>query len=112
YDEAFKGSIVHPLYTFDGKSSYHLYVVQVNFEALNISKEDLFNLLRAENIGIQLHYIPINKQPYYKALGYGDEDTPVMDTYYKQCFSLPMYPKLSDEEQDVVVLKLLQILHG
>lgn len=112
YDKAFENSIVKPLYTYDKKSSYHLYVVQVDFKKLNISKEDLFNLLRENKIGIQLHYIPINKQPYYKSLGYGDETTPIMDKYYEECFSLPMYPKMTDEEQTYVMKSLLETLNG
>jgi dTDP-4-amino-4,6-dideoxygalactose transaminase len=112
YDEAFENSIVKPLYNYDGKSSYHLYVVQVDFSLLNISKEDLFNILREKNIGIQLHYIPINKQPYYKVLGYGNEHTPVMDKYYEECFSLPMFPKMTDQEQDYVIKSLFEVLNG
>jgi UDP-4-amino-4,6-dideoxy-N-acetyl-beta-L-altrosamine transaminase len=111
YDESFRDTIVKPLYTYDGKSSYHLYVVQVDFLKLNISKVDLFNKLREKNIGIQLHYIPINKQPYYKSLGYGDEVTPVMDKYYEECFSLPMYPKMSNDEQEYVIKTLMEILN-
>ena len=112
YDNAFANTIVKPLYTFDGKSSYHLYVVQVDFNSLNVPKVDLFNRLREKNIGIQLHYMPINKQPYYKSLGYGGENTPTMDRYYDECFSLPMYPLLSDKEQDYVIKTLLEILNG
>ena len=112
YDKAFIGTIVKPLYPYDGKSSYHLYVVQVDFRKLNISKEDLFNQLREKNIGIQLHYIPINKQPYYKSLGYGKEYTPIMDKYYDECLSLPMFPKLSNEEQQYVIKTLFEILNG
>mgnify|MGYP002641833801 FL=1 len=112
YDKAFKNSIVKPLYTFDGKSSYHLYVVQVDFTKLNISKVDLFNKLREKSIGIQLHYIPINQQPYYQSLGYGAEITPVMDKYYEECFSLPMYASLSDAEQNYVIESLMDILNG
>ncbi len=112
YDTAFQESIVKPLYPYDGKSSYHLYVVLVDFSKLNITKVDLFNRLREKEIGIQLHYIPINKQPYYKSLGYGDEMTPVMDNYYEQCFSLPMYPKMSDEEQAYVIKTLFEVLNG
>jgi UDP-4-amino-4,6-dideoxy-N-acetyl-beta-L-altrosamine transaminase len=112
YDKAFENSIVNPLYTYDGKSSYHLYVVQVDFSKLNITKEDLFNLLRERGIGIQLHYIPINKQPYYKGLGYGNEETPIMDKYYEECFSLPMFPKLSDEEQQYTIKSLFEVLNG
>jgi len=112
YDEAFNNTIIKPLYTFDGKSSYHLYVVQVDFAKLNISKVDLFHKFREKSIGIQLHYIPINKQPYYKSLGYGEENTPNMDKYYEKCFSLPMYPLLSDEEQEYVIKTTLEILNG
>ena len=112
YDEVFENTPVKPLYTYQGKSSYHLYVVQVDFSKFNISKVDLFNKLREKNIGIQLHYIPINKQPYYKEYGYGNEDTPVMDKYYEGCFSLPMYPKMSDEEQTYVIESLFEVLNG
>ena len=111
YDRAFEDSIVKPLYTYDGKSSYHLYVVQVDFSKLNITKVDLFNKLREKSIGIQLHYIPINKQPYYKSLGYGDEDAPIMDKYYEECFSLPMFPKLSNEEQQYTIKTLFEVLN-
>ncbi|MAC83413.1 MAG: UDP-4-amino-4,6-dideoxy-N-acetyl-beta-L-altrosamine transaminase [Arcobacter sp.] len=111
YDNAFKNTLVKPLYTFHGKSSYHLYVVQVDFSKLSISREDLFNKLRDKNIGIQLHYIPINKQPYYKSLGYGNESIPIMNKYYEECFSLPMYPLLSDEEQQYVIDTLFEILN-
>ena len=111
YDEVFQDTIVKSLYTFDGKSSYHLYVVQVDFTKLNVSKVDLFNKLREKNIGIQLHYMPINKQPYYKMLGYGDESTPNMDKYYEECFSLPMYPLLSNEEQIYVINTLFEVLN-
>ncbi len=110
YDKAFESSPVKPLYTFDGKSSYHLYVVQVDFTKLKISKVDLFNKMRENSIGLQLHYIPINKQPYYKSLGYGNEVTPNMDRYYEECFSLPMYPLLSDKEQDYVIKSLFEVL--
>jgi len=112
YDGAFKNTFVKPLYTYDGKSSYHLYVVQVDFSQKGVSKVDLFNKLREKNIGIQLHYIPINKQPYYMKLGYGDEHTPVMDRYYDECFSLPMYPKMTDEEQAYVIKSLFEVLNG
>ena len=112
YDAAFKNSIVKPLYIFDGKSSYHLYVVQVDFNSINISKVDLFHKLREKSIGIQLHYMPINQQAYYKGLGYGSEQTPNMDRYYKECFSLPIFPLLSDEEQEYVIKNLMEILNG
>ncbi|OCL83066.1 UDP-4-amino-4,6-dideoxy-N-acetyl-beta-L-altrosamine transaminase [Arcobacter porcinus] len=110
YDKAFLNSKIRPLYIFDGNSSYHLYVVRVDFSKLNITKAELFNKMRDNNIGLQLHYIPINKQPYYNDLGYGYENTPVMDTYYEECFSLPMYPSLSEVEQEYVIKNLFEVL--
>ena len=110
YDKAFLNSFVKPLYSFTNNSSYHLYVVKVDFSKLNISKVELFNKMREKKIGLQLHYIPINKQPYYKSFGYGNEDTPIMNRYYDECFSLPMYSSLSNEEQEYVIKTLLEIL--
>jgi len=113
YDKAFENTIVKSLYIFNGKSSYHLYVVKVDFTQLNISKLELYNRLREEyNITLQIHYMPINKQPYYKRLGYGNEVTPIMDRYYKECFSLPIYPSLSDKEQEYVIKSLMELLNG
>ena len=113
YDNAFSNNdTITPLYTFDGNSSYHLYVVKVDFSKNHLTRSELFAAMREKNIGIMVHYIPINKQPYYKSLGYGDETTPVMDSYYEQCFSLPMYPKMSDEEQAYVIKTLFEILNG
>ena len=110
YDKALLNSVVKPLYSFNNNSSYHLFVVKVDFSKLNISKIELFNKMRDKNIGLQLHYIPINKQPYYKSLGYGNEDTPIMNRYYDECFSLPMYSSLSNEEQEYVIKTLFEIL--
>jgi dTDP-4-amino-4,6-dideoxygalactose transaminase len=113
YDKAFKNySFINPLYEYDGKSSYHLYVVRIDFDKLNLSKIDLFNTLLEYNFGVMVHYIPINKQPYYVKLGYGNEDTPNMDKYYEEAVSLPMYYSLSDEEQNYVIRNLKDILNG
>lgn len=110
YDDAFQDTIIKPLYPFTTNSSYHLYVVRIDFTKSPISKEELFIKMREANIGLQLHYIPINKQPYYKSLGYGNEVTPMMDRYHEECFSLPMFPALQDTEQTYVVEKLLELL--
>lgn len=116
YDDFFKSSNnifkIKPLYDFTQNSSYHLYVILIDFSTLNITKEELFLKLRDKNIFLQLHYFPINKQPYYKSLGYGEEITPKMDKYYEQCLSLPMYPLLTEEERSYVLSSLMEILNG
>jgi dTDP-4-amino-4,6-dideoxygalactose transaminase len=66
--------------------------------------------MREKKIGLQFHYKPINKQPYYKSIGYGDENTPVMNKYQKECFSLPIFPLLTADEQKYVVESLFEIL--
>jgi dTDP-4-amino-4,6-dideoxygalactose transaminase len=98
------------LYKYNKQSAYHIYVVNVDFESLAISKEELFIKMKENGILLQLHYIPINKQPFYKQLGYGDEKTPMMDKYYNEAFTLPLFPLLSYEQQKYVVDTLLRIL--
>ena len=111
YDDFFsKIDFIKPLYAFTNNSAYHLYVIKIDFEKLNITKKEFVLKMRENNIGLQLHYIPINKQPYYKNLGYGNEIIPMMDEYYKKAISLPIYPNLSIEEQNYVCEKVLEIL--
>ena len=110
YDQAFENSIVKPLYPYTDNSHYHIYVVTVNFGTLDITREQLIQQMREKNIGLQIHYKPINKQPYYKSLGYGDEQTPNMDRYSKQCFTLPCFILLTDDDQNYVIENLLQLL--
>ena len=109
YNLAFQNSRLKPLYPYNLDSAYHLFVVRYPFNSLE-EKGEFFNKIRSKKIGLQLHYIPINRQPYYKSLGYGDEDTPNMNRYYLQAFSLPIYPDLSFKEQDYVIESLKEIL--
>ncbi len=110
YDKAFMNTIIKPLYPYTDNSFYHLFVVTIDFSKLDISKDELFLKMRQKNIGLQLHYKPINKQPYYKSLGYGNENTPVMDRYNNECFTLPCFPLLRIEEQEYVIKTLLELL--
>jgi UDP-4-amino-4,6-dideoxy-L-N-acetyl-beta-L-altrosamine transaminase len=110
YDDFFsKMNFIKPLYDFTNNSAYHLYVIKIDFEKLNINKKEFVLKMRENSIGLQLHYIPINKQPYYKNLGFGDEITPLMDEYYQKAISLPIYPNLSLDEQNYVCEKILEI---
>ena len=111
YDDFFSRiDFIEPLYPFTNNSAYHLYVIKIDFEKLNIDKKDFVLKMKEKNIGLQYHYIPINKQPYYKNLGYGKENTPVMDEYYEKAISLPIYPNLSIDEQNYIFDKIMEIL--
>jgi UDP-4-amino-4,6-dideoxy-N-acetyl-beta-L-altrosamine transaminase len=77
--------------------SYHLYIIEVE------NRLGLYNYLRSENIFPQIHYIPCHLMPYYRELGWKEGDLPKAENYYKQCLSLPMYPTLTNEEQEFVI---------
>ena len=111
YDDFFENiDFIKPLYFYTNNSAYHLYVIEIDFDKLNINKIDFVLKMKEKKIALQLHYIPINKQPYYKNLGYGKENTPIMDEYYKKAISLPIYPNLSHEEQEYVCKTILEII--
>jgi dTDP-4-amino-4,6-dideoxygalactose transaminase len=112
YDGFFKNAdFIKPLYLYNGRSSYHLYVVKIDFNKINLTRSEFMLKLKDKNIGSQLHYIPINKQPFYISLGYGKEENTVMKDYYDKCLSIPMYNSLSDGQAGYVaetILKLTQ----
>jgi UDP-4-amino-4,6-dideoxy-N-acetyl-beta-L-altrosamine transaminase len=110
YDKAFENTLIKPLYKFNPHSAYHLYVVRVDFNKVKITKAKLFEKMRKRGIFLQLHYIPINKQPFYKSLGYGNENLSNTYRYYKEAFSIPIYPGLSEEEQEYVINSLKECL--
>lgn len=77
--------------------AYHLYVVEVE------NRKELYEHLRANNIFAQIHYVPVHLMPYYKQFGWENGDLPEAEKYYSQCISLPMYPTLTNEEQQFVI---------
>lgn len=86
----------------DSYNAHHLFVIEIE------NRKGLYDHLRAQNIFAQIHYIPLHTLPYYKAIGYGDADLSNAENYYKHCISLPMYPSLTDTEQDFVIQKVLE----
>jgi UDP-4-amino-4,6-dideoxy-N-acetyl-beta-L-altrosamine transaminase len=77
--------------------AYHLYIIEVE------NRKGLYDFLRSNDIFCQVHYIPVHLQPYYKSLGSKKGDFPLAESYYDECLSLPMYPTLTDEEQNFVI---------
>ena len=94
----------------EAESAWHLYVVRVQTERLSISHREVFDGLRAAGIGVNVHYIPVHLQPYYRDLGFKPGDFPEAEAYYAQAISLPMYPAMTDEQQDFVVDQLRRLL--
>lgn len=83
-------------------SSWHLFPILLN-EALSEHRATIFKYLRDHNIGTQVHYIPVHTQPYYLRLGFSWGQFPIAEDYYNRTLSLPLFPDLTDQEQEVVV---------
>ncbi len=86
----------------DCRSAFHLYVVRVDASV----RRAVFEAMRADGIGVNVHYIPVHLQPYYRALGFGPGDFPEAESYYDEAISLPLHPGLTEAEQDAVVASL------
>lgn len=107
YDAAFQGTAVQaPAVAPHAQHAYHLYVIQV------ADRKGLYDHLKAKGIYAQVHYIPVHWQPYYQSLGYAKGSMPVAEAYYSRCLSLPMYPTLTDEEQQYVIDAVLAFVKG
>lgn len=94
----------------EAESAWHLYVVRLQLDGITLSHLQVFEGLRAAGIGVNLHYIPVHLQPYYRDLGFATGDFPQAERYYSEAISLPMFPSLSDEQQDYVVEQLRRLL--
>lgn len=112
YNELLKDlPLMTPYQDSQGHSGLHLYVIRLDTNNINVTHKKVFEMLRAANIGVNVHYIPVHLQPYYKSkLGFEEGDFPESEAYYSQAISLPMYPELSEEEQAYVVQILRNIL--
>lgn len=92
-------------------SAYHLYVIRLDIDAIEpLTHSEVFRALRERNILVNLHYIPIHTQPYYQRMGFSWDDFPNAEAYYKSAISLPMFPTLTFESQNIVISALHEIL--
>ena len=91
-------------------SGLHLYVIRLNLNEIRKTHKEVFDALREQGIGVNLHYIPVHLQPYYQKMGFKHGDFPNAENYYSNAISLPMYHGMSYEQQDEVVSKLTRIL--
>ena len=100
YDELFKNlPITTPWQHADSYSSLHLYVLRVQSSYIKFTRSELFERLRANGIGVNLHYIPVYHHPYYASLGFNPAKFPESERYYAEAISLPMYPALTKKQQ-------------
>jgi UDP-4-amino-4,6-dideoxy-N-acetyl-beta-L-altrosamine transaminase len=107
YDTLLKNApLVTPWQHPDIYSGLHLYVIRLRTDLLRAGHREIFERLRASGLGVNVHYIPVYRQPYYARFGFNAADFPEAERYYGDAISIPMYPGLTDGEQLEVVQRL------
>jgi perosamine synthetase len=106
YNEAFADmeEVITPLEDKNVKTVYHIYVIQLQTELLKVRRKEVYEALRAENIGVNVHYMPLHLHPFYqRACGCKKGDYPKAERYYDRAITLPIFPKMSDQDvRDVI----------
>jgi perosamine synthetase len=92
-------------------SAHHIYVLRIQFEKLGILRKNFMENLFSQNIGTQVHYIPVPLHPYYQNLGFDINDYPETKSYYEEALTIPMYYKLKDEQVHMVINSILQLVN-
>lgn len=111
YDRMLKdSSVVIPWQSPDGNSSYHLYPIRLRTDRIKKSQREVYESLRMGGILVNLHYIPVYLQPYYRAMGFMEGYCPEAEKYYSEAISIPLHPGLSKDDQDYVINTLQKVI--
>ncbi|HHV71414.1 MAG TPA: UDP-4-amino-4,6-dideoxy-N-acetyl-beta-L-altrosamine transaminase [Clostridia bacterium] len=113
YNEAFKDveGIIIPYQSEKADSSWHLYIIQLELDKLSVGRKEVFEALRAENIGVNVHYIPIYYHPYYQKLGYKKGLCPNAEKLYERIITLPLFPKMTDQDVEDVIQAVEKVIN-
>lgn len=107
YPELLDGlPLILPPPVTNGRSAWHLYVVQIDPDRTRMSRRAAFEALRAAGLGVNVHYYPVHLQPYYRERGFKPGDFPHSETYYERAITIPLFAAMTDEEQDAVAAAL------
>lgn len=113
YDRMLAGlPVITPWQHADSYSGLHLYVIRLKLAEIDKAHREVFEALRAAGIGVNLHYIPVYRQPYYEQLGFKAGHCPEAEQYYAEAISLPMYPALTEAQQGRVVAALREVANA
>jgi UDP-4-amino-4,6-dideoxy-N-acetyl-beta-L-altrosamine transaminase len=112
YNEAFKDLplVTIPYETAGLDSCFHLYILQIDFGRLGKTRREVMADLTGNGVGTQVHYIPVPYQPYYKTRFFTKRgDYPIADAYYDRALSMPLYPRMTDEDVEKVILNVRRV---
>ncbi|MFX3617827.1 MAG: UDP-4-amino-4,6-dideoxy-N-acetyl-beta-L-altrosamine transaminase [Sporolactobacillus sp.] len=112
YTQAFKNlkAVITPTVQSDSESSWHIYVIRLDLSRLKASRLEIFQALQKENIGVNVHYIPVYLHPYYQELGYPQGLCPQAERLYQEIITLPLFPAMSEQDCDDVIAGVKKIL--
>jgi len=111
YDSLLSGlPIIRPYQDKHSFSALHLYPIQIDLNKVSKNREQIFNELRENGVGVNVHYIPIHTQPYYLQFGFKEGDFPNSESYYSRTISLPLFHAMTVEQQDEVCVVLKRVL--
>ena len=113
YNESFADmeEVITPIEDKNVKAVYHIYVIQLLTELLKVGRKEVFDALRAENIGVNVHYMPVYLHPFYqREFGYRIGDYPRAEQYYNRAITLPLFPKMSDEDANDVIMAVRKVI--
>jgi dTDP-4-amino-4,6-dideoxygalactose transaminase len=102
--------VIRPWQSPDGYSSFHLYIVRLKPRELKVTHRKVFESMRTQGIGVNLHYIPVHLQPYYETMGFRPGDFPEAERYYAEAMSLPLFPLLQTGDIESIVNSLRQAI--
>ncbi len=102
--------LITPWQHKDSYSGYHLYVIRLKLAEINVTQRQFYNALHAEGIAVNLHYIPVYRQPYYERFGFSAGYCPQSELYYSEAISIPLFPALTEAQQDKVVAVIRSVL--
>lgn len=113
YNRAFQGmdEIILPYQHPDGESSWHLYVIRLKLDRLTATRREIYEALLKENIGVNVHYIPVYYHPYYQKLGYPKGICPTAEKIYEEIITLPLFPKMNEDDVDDVIEAIKKVIH-
>ena len=114
YTAAFNGlpGMITPWQSPDGESAWHLYVLRLDTERLNVGRDVIFQELWDRGIGVNVHYIPVYWHPYYQHLGFKKGICPIAETVFESMITLPLYPGLSAEDVEYVIHNVQTVIQS
>lgn len=111
YDDLLSGlPVITPHQAEYNYSALHLYPIQLELEQLGRSHGQVFRELRENELGVNVHYIPVHTQPFYENMGFNAGDYPNAEHYYQRAISIPLFPAMTEEEQEQVVTLLAEVI--